>query len=323
MNAPVVDPELPAAPYVRAEPRISYVEPDHHWSRRALVGTLERLSGRGRIEHIYRSLKAEPFELERFFARALELGAIETEFRRVGEARIPTSGPLVFVANHPYGLVDGLILCRLAARTRGAFRILLHARLCQDPDLAPYFLPVDFEETRDALRTNIATKRAALETLRRDGTLVLFPGGGVATAPKGFGAARELPWSTFVARLVKQSGATVVPVFFHGQNSRLFHLASALSETLRTALLLFEARNKLGRRFVVSIGRPMAAAELTQRGSRAELTRHLHDQIAALGAADGETFAPERPERAEPLPPGTEAGHAPALVTDGPAGSVR
>jgi putative hemolysin len=286
MAEPVIDPELPAAPYVRADPRISYVEPEHHWSRRALIGALERLSGRGALERIYQELKAEPFDVGNFFARALELGAIETEFTAGNEADIPADGPLVFVGNHPYGLVDGVIMCQLAARTRGEFRILLHARLCQDPDLAPYFLPVDFEETKTALKTNIATKRAALETLRRDGTIIIFPGGGVATAPGGFGEARELPWSTFAAKLVHQSRATVVPVFFHGQNSRLFHLASAVSETLRTALLLFEARNKLGKRFSVSIGRPVPYEEMEALRSRPELTHFLHERIALLGGID-------------------------------------
>lgn len=296
MAAPNVDPDLPAAPYVRARPRISYVDPEHHWGRRALVGTLERLSGSGRIERIYRTLKAEPFELADFFDRALELGAIEAEFTPGAEADIPREGPLIFVGNHPYGIVDGLMMCRLAARTRGDFRILLNARLCQDPDLAPYFLPVDFEPTRAALKANIATKRAALETLRRDGTLVMFPAGSVATAPGGFGPAREFPWSTFVAKLVHQSGATVVPVYFHGQNSRLFHIASAVSETLRSALLLFEARNKLGRRFSVSVGRPIPYAEMAPLRARADLTRYLQDRIEILS---GRAAAPEAPPHAD------------------------
>ena len=286
-----IDPELPAAPYVRQDPRLSYVEPEHHWSKRAVIDSLERLSGRGKLEQIYREVKAEPFDLGNFFTRALELSAIETEFT-TGEVRgIPVTGPLIFFGNHPYGLIDGMIMCRLAAHTRGEFRILLNARLCQDPDLAPYFLPVDFEETKAAVRANIATKRAALDTLRRDGTLIIFPGGGVATAPGGFGIARELPWSTFVAKLIHQSHATVVPVFFHGQNSRLFHIASAVSETLRRALLLFEASNKLGKRFRVSVGQPIDYAAMESLRSRAELTRYLQARIVELGGGDIDSFA--------------------------------
>jgi len=291
MPALNIDPDLPAAPYVREDPRLSYVEPGHHWSKRALIDSLERLSGRGKLEKIYNEVKAEPFDLGNFFARALELSAIETDFT-TGEVRdIPPDGPLIFIGNHPYGLVDGMIMCQLAARTRGEFRILLHARLCQDPDLAPYFLPVDFEETKEALKANIATKRAALDTLRRGGTLVIFPGGGVATAPRGFGTAKELPWSTFVAKLIHQSRATVVPVFFHGQNSRLFHIASAVSETLRRALLLFEASNKLGKRFRVSVGQPIPYDDMEPLRSRADLTRYLQERIVALGGLDIDSFS--------------------------------
>lgn len=276
------DVSLVAAPYVRAAPRISYVEPDDPWARRAFVGTLERLSGRRRIERIYHAVKAEPFDVVRFFDRALELAAIEIEFLSGDAPVVPTTGPLILLGNHPFGVVDGLVMCRLAARLRGDFRIMLHARLCQDADLAPYFLPVDFEETRAAMHTNIASKRAAQRTLAAGGTLVIFPGGGVATAPGGFGAARELPWSTFVARLVQQSRATVVPVHFQGQNSRLFHLASAVSATLRSALLLHEAKNKLGRRFAVNVGEAIPFEELSHLPSRAALTAELRSRIEAL-----------------------------------------
>lgn len=141
-----------------------------------------------------------------------------------GAASVPKQGPLIFIANHPFGVVDGLVLCDLAAQTRGRFKILIHAALCQDVDLAPYFLPVDFEETKAAIRTNIGSKRVALETLAADGTRVIFPSGGVSTAFSkfGFGPVAEWPWTTFTAKLVHQSRASVVPVFFYGTNSAGF-----------------------------------------------------------------------------------------------------
>lgn len=276
--------DLPARPYLRTTPRLSYVEPEQPLLQRALISAVERLSGRERLQAVYDELKSEPFELSRFFDRALALADIDVQLDTPpGGAGIPREGPVVFVANHPFGIVDGLILCRLAAQTRGDFRVLLHARLCQDADLAPYFLPVDFMATAQARATNLQTRKAAAQTLREGGTLVIFPGGGVATAPHGRGAAQEFPWSPFVARLVHQNRAAVVPVYFHGQNSRLFHVASAVSDSLRAALLLHEARNKIGRCFRVSVGRTIPYEALEPLRDRAALTRTLLARVAALG----------------------------------------
>jgi putative hemolysin len=264
-------------------PRLTYVQPEDPWLRARLVGALEVLTGRRKVEQVYHRLKAEPFEAATFFTRALELADIRYSSNRAAEAQIPTDGPLVIIANHPFGVVDGVMLCDIAARIRGDFRILIHALLCQDNDLNPFFLPVDFTESREAQRRNIETKREAARLLENGGTLLVFPGGGVSTTGRGgCGEFADLPWTTFTAKLIHQSRATVVPVFFHGRNSRLFHLASGISMTLRAALLLHEASNKIGHDFHVEIGNPIDYGDISHLG-RKELTRHLHNETWRLG----------------------------------------
>ena len=257
-------------------PRISYVQPEDPWLRMRLVDTLERMTGRARVERIYHALKHEPFDVQRFFGRGLELAGISYPRDDEAEAAIPRDGPLVFIANHPFGVVDGMMLCDIAARTRGNFRILIHARLCQDDDLNPFFLPVDFSDTAAARRCNIATKREAISVLKDGGTVLIFPAGGISTTDKvGFGEFSDLPWSTFTAKLIHKSEAAVVPVFFHGRNSRWFHIASGISMTLRSALLLYEASNKLGQHFDLSIGAPVRYPEMAHLDRQA-LTSYLH-----------------------------------------------
>jgi putative hemolysin len=257
-------------------PRITYVQPDDPWLRVKLVDTLERMTGRERVQRIYQTLKQEPFDLQRFFSRGLELAGISYPRDAAAEAAIPREGPLVFIANHPFGVVDGMMLCDIAARTRGNFRILIHARLCQDEDLNPFFLPVEFADTPEARRINIATKREAIRTLKDGGTILIFPAGGISTIGKaGFGTFADLPWSTFAAKLIHKSEAAVVPVFFHGRNSRLFHMASGISMTLRAALLLHEASNKLGQHFDLAIGAPVPYPEMAHLDRQA-LTAWLH-----------------------------------------------
>ncbi len=279
VQSPLNSPALPAE-----LPRISYVQPGDPWLQSRLVSMLEVLTGRRKVEKVYHQLKREPFEPERFFSRGLELADISYTTNPAAEARIPREGPVVFIANHPFGVVDGTMLCDIAARTRGHFKILIHALLCRDNDLEPFFLPVDFSESREAQRRNIETKREAVKVLKSGGTLLVFPGGGVSTTRRGgFGEFADLPWTTFTAKLIHQAEATVVPIFFHGRNSRLFHMASSISMTLRAALLLHEASNKIGSSFDVEIGAPIPYREIAHLG-RKELTRHLHAVTWELGA---------------------------------------
>ena len=271
------------APLPKRLPSITYVQPEDPWLQARLVGMLEILTGRRKVERVYHQLKHEPFDVTRFFSRGLELANISYTRDAAAESRIPKDGPLVFIANHPFGVVDGTMLCDIAARSRGNFKILIHALLCQDDDLKPFFLPVDFTNSREAQRRNIETKREAIRFLRDGGTLLVFPGGGVSTTRKaGFGEFADLPWTTFTAKLIHSAEANVVPVFFHGRNSRLFHFASGVSMTLRAALLLHEASNKIGQHFEVSVGAPIDYPAIA-RLNRRELTDHLHRTTWQLG----------------------------------------
>ena len=189
----------------------------------------------------------------------------------------------MFVANHPFGVVDGLALCDMAIKARGNFRILINAMLCKDKDLAPYFLPIDFKETKSAIKNNIRTKKMALECLKEDIPLLIFPSGYVSTADrKGLGKAMDAPWTTYAAKLIRDGKANVVPIYFHGQNSRIFHLASHIAEPLRMALLLNEARNKFGQPIHAEIGDTLIWKDLDCIGNRQELTAYLYNKVQSL-----------------------------------------
>ena len=131
--------------YLRENPRISYVEPDDPWLVQKLTSTIEVIFGRRRLERIYRELKKTPFSIETFFDEAFRNTGITPNLSLEQIDKIPREGRLVFVANHPFGLVDGMTLCKIALLARGDFKILINSLLCQDKDLAPYFLPVDFD----------------------------------------------------------------------------------------------------------------------------------------------------------------------------------
>jgi len=115
----------------------------------------------------------------------------------------------------------------------------------------------------------------ALDYLARGGAIGIFPGGTVSTALKPFGRPMDPSWRRFTARLIAKSGATVVPVFFEGHNSRLFQLASHLHYTLRMALLVNEFKTRIGEPVRVVVGRPLDPAALAAHASDARALMDL------------------------------------------------
>ena len=276
-----VDPQFRS--YLREPPRISYTNPDDTWLVRHFVSSIEILLGRNKIEAVYNNLKDEQFNLTTFFSSALKETKITAKYDLEKLRAVPKTGPLMFVANHPFGVVDGIVLCDMALRVRGDLRIMLHSLLCQDSQLAQFFLPIDFQETKQALKTNIRSKQLALEFLSQDIPVLIFPSGMVSTADKfGFGTVRDAPWTTFAAKIVREARATVVPIFFHGQNSRKFHVASHIGEPFRMAMLVHEAINKFGKTVEIEIGEPLTWERLADRGGRQQLTDYLYQQVQSL-----------------------------------------
>ena len=269
--------------YVKDRPLISFVTPDQPFYLRWVIATLERFMGWRKVESIYQQVKKKPFSIDGFIKNAFRIANIDHQFDKNQLAKIPETGPLVFVANHPFGVIDGIALCDLAVQTRGEFRILIHSIMCQDKDLARYFLPVDFSNTKKAIKNNIRSKRIAKDSLLTGVPLLVFPSGFVATAGGlGLGKVIESPWTTFAAKMIRDTKATVVPVYFEGQNSRVFHIASHLSDALRSLALLNEVTKRFDKPVHTTIGEPLNWETLNSVGDRKALTQFLYDRVQEL-----------------------------------------
>jgi putative hemolysin len=264
---------------------ISYAQSTDPWLKRKVVNFVELATGREKITHIYEQLKDEPFQIPKFFSKGIQLSQLCLKYNQEMESNIPKEGPLVFVANHPFGIIDGLILCEIAARIRGDFRILLNNRLMKDEELNKLFLPVDFDGTPEATKKNVKTKKDAQQILENGGTVIIFPSGGVATRWKfGLGPLEELPWSTFAAKIIMKSKASVVPVNFEGENSAAFHMASSISESARLSLFIREVTRRMGTTIKFKIGNPIHFKEMEQLEGRKNLTEFLKKKVEELSS---------------------------------------
>jgi putative hemolysin len=273
---------------------LTYASPrDPRWKRWAMHA-IEDLSGRRRLLPIYRTWRTEVAgksprmmsELLRMIGTTLDINGgnagAGNPIAVTWPAAVPADTSLVMVANHPFGIGDGIAILALAEQLGRPYRILINSDFLKVPEIRHLALPIDFSETRDAIRTNVESRNAARRLLREGVTIVVFPAGGVATADDFAGKAEELPWKTFTARMIQQAEASVLPVYFEGQNGPLFHLASRFSLTVRLALMVSELRKFVEATVPVHIGAVVPFSELVSRHDRQALTHELYARVHQL-----------------------------------------
>jgi putative hemolysin len=285
---------------------LSYASAADPRLKRWFIRSVEGLSGRDRYFAIYDLWRRNIAPTgERIFGQMLELVGIGVntvgQWPPAGLQDSPDT-PLVIVANHPFGIGDGIAILSLAERLGRPFRVMIASELLKIKEMEPFSLPVDFSGTKEALKNNLAIRHEAVRLLKSGTTIVVFPAGGVATAPKGFGVAEDLPWKIFPARLIQDAKASVVPMHFSGQNGRLFHLVSKpmnlaeregrlakmvgkVSLTLRLSLLVREFARLSGKGIDVRIGRTLSWEELEPLRDRKVLLDQLKRAVFELAPA--------------------------------------
>ena len=263
----------------------SYAAPGDAALKRFVIRLIERMTGQPRLKRIYRQYR-EDRGSGNFWDEALKRLRLTLACDPESLARWPAEGPLVIVCNHPFGVIDGVAICAITARIRSDFRILTNAVLNRAEEISGHLLPVDFSDAPEALRTNLKSRALARAHLAAGGCLIVFPAGGVSTTPSLWHRnAVDAEWKNFTARLILGARAPVAPLYFAGQNSRLFQIASHLHQTLRLSLLFKEVHDRMGSEIPMRPGPVIAFADIAHL-SPAALMAELRARTYGL-AGDG------------------------------------
>ncbi|MCG8356378.1 MAG: lysophospholipid acyltransferase family protein [Kiloniellales bacterium] len=272
----------------REIPTVSYANPDDPLLRRLAIHSIEKVTGQPRLARLYREYRLQGGPEASFWEAAVRRLRLSVRYDETRFRAIPKEGPLVVVANHPYGVLDGIVISYLTSKVRREFKVLAHSVLYRAPEIRPFLLPIDFTETKQAVRQNLESRRLALEQLAEGGAVIVFPAGAVSTAERWFSRAVDSEWKPFTAKLIAQSQATVLPIFFEGQNSRLFQIASHINGALREALILKEVARRIGSEVRLQIGDPIPYGQIDHIKDRQSLVDYLRAITYGLNPA-GET----------------------------------
>ncbi|WP_299688694.1 lysophospholipid acyltransferase family protein [uncultured Tateyamaria sp.] len=225
----------------------------------SFIRVMEAFTGKLTILRLIRKFERKGAPSGQAFWRAcLDVMGIELTTPQVQLDRIPREGPLIVVANHPHGMVDGMIFADLIGRVRPDYRILTRSLLTAIDEVAgSYMIPVPFPHDKDAQRKGVEMRAKAMKHLKDGGVVALFPSGVVAASETWWGPAVEGEWNVFTAQLIRRSGATVLPMKFPGQNSRAYQIANRVSPMIRQGLLLHEIVHSLNKPQGPVVGHPL------------------------------------------------------------------
>jgi len=240
-----------------AAKEISYSATAKNRRGRVLIRTVENATGRIRVMRQVRGYDKAMADGQVFWDVVPNLCGLSLDIVSGSLDNIPKTGPVVMLSNHPYGILDGLMLGHIMSQSRGDFKILAHKVFSKAQDLDEVILPISFDETREATAMNLNTRKLALDYLGEGGAVGIFPGGSVSSPRRVFGRPMDPKWRTFSAKMIAKSDATVVPIFFDGYNSRRFQMFGKVNRTIRTALLINEFKRRLNAPVRVAIGDPL------------------------------------------------------------------
>jgi|TARA_Y100000996_G_scaffold213834_1_gene167923 putative hemolysin len=244
----------------------------------------ELLTGKLKLKKLYDQYLSENRPPEYFWDDAitkLKLTII-TNFQE--GSYIPKKGKLIVIANHAFGVADGVSICSVISKVRQDYKMVTHKVLRQADAVKDKILPIDFNESKEALFTNINTRKEAETVLRNEGVIVLFPSGRIATKKK-LGKnikADDGEWKQWVSKLILKTKSPVLPIYFDGQNSQWYHIANKLGLTFRYSLCMYELKRKIGDNIYMYFGSLISYENVAKIGDIKEITKYLRSVTYSL-----------------------------------------
>ncbi len=238
-----------------------------------LPGFAGKLIPMAEVRELYERVRSaqDGFRLETLLAEM----QVDLQLQPADLERIPTKGPLVAVANHPFGVLDGAALGVLLSRVRPDVRVMTNSLLQGIPELREHCFFVDPFQTAASAERNLKALKQAIEWLRQGGALAVFPSGEVSQFNVGQAQVADPVWNTTAARLIRKTGANALPVYFCGHNSVTFQLLGLIHPRLRTLVLMQEFLQQRGKKLEVRVGTSIPAELIAGIEDDREATEYL------------------------------------------------
>ena len=273
---------MPIKPHTKIA--FTFASSEVNFFSQQFIKIIELLSGKMKLKKLYDQYLLENNPSENFWHDAVKKLKFNLKtFYREGSF-IPKSGRLIIVANHAFGVADGVSLCSVLSSIRQDYKMITHKVLRQADAVKEKIIPIDFSPHRSAILANIDARKEAEKVLQNDGVIVIFPSGQIATKEnlKLNTKANDGDWKQFVSKLIVKTKSPVLPSYFEGQNSQLYHIANKMGQTFRYSLLMYELTRKIGDTINLHFGKVIPFSDFEKIGNLIEITKYIRKKTYSL-----------------------------------------
>jgi putative hemolysin len=247
-----------------------------------LSNTFMNLLSLGYLNEMYE--RFSELEGPDFVVALLKSFKIKTEVIEKDLKNFPIHGPFITVSNHPMGGIEGLILIQQLGAIRPDLKVMANYLLKRLEPISDYFLAVNPLENQKEAVHSLPGLKASFAHLTEGHPLCTFPAGEVSSYHPKLKIVTDKEWNPQIIRLIQKSKVPVVPVYFSGNNSVVFHLLGMIHPILRTIQLPRELLNKKNKPIVMRIGKPIPFSFIEQYEDPIELGKFLRAKTYALGS---------------------------------------
>lgn len=219
-----------------------------------------------------------------FIDSALSILNVKYQISKRDLEKIPTEGPFIITSNHPFGLLDGMLMLKILHEKRTDGKVMANFLLQKIEPLKNDFIPVNPFEQYKNQKSSFGGIKAALKHLNEGKPLALFPAGEVSTKQPDSKKITDREWQSSAIKLVQRAKVPVVPWHFSGANSAIFHILGKIHPLLRTASLPNELFTKKDKTITVKVGKAIPVKEIEQYDDIEQLARFLRAKSYAIGA---------------------------------------
>lgn len=270
---------------------------------------LERAFALDDLEEVYARIRSNTGN-GHFLSKLLDEMKVSYEVSDADRSLIPPTGPVVVVANHPYGGIESAIMCVLLKSVRPDMKILSNSLLRRIPEVHDYAIFVDPFHGKTSKKVNMAPLRETIEWLRKGGMLMVFPAGEVSHISWSNSGIADPKWDNSVARIVRMTKSPVLPIFIEGHNSPLFQVAGLIHPRLRTAMLPHEMMAMRNARVRLAVGNLIPFRKIETFATDTDVMNYLRfrtylleNRRSASGTRTKSIFQPDVAQKQEPIVP--------------------